>query len=77
MNAEERERIVQEVATNIDMCVCTCAKCQQRLEPLRELAVRVERETLERAADEVDDPNNPGVWVVADRLRRMAAAVKP
>ena len=67
MNAEERERIVHEVAAK-HMVPGDYAHA------LRELAVRVERETLLEVLEK--NKTVAAASTVRDRLRRMAAAVK-
>ena len=76
MNAEERERIVQEVEKQYGL------EDEDGVQvALRELAVRVEKQTLLDAAEELRIPehNRERRWCmhVADELERMAAAVKP
>ena len=77
MNAEERERIVQEVAERYGWGIHLWIDKEART-ALRELAVRVQKQTLLDAFEysQLPERNRACHMLYSLELERMAAAVK-
>ena len=76
MTSEAREKLVYEIKSAHfgALGTCECNSCTLTVIALRDLAVRVERETLLEVLEKIKTV--AAASTVRDRLRRMAAAVK-